>query len=362
MMSCYLNFAFNFNMRRYTKETTTISEVTKTVTKGGKTTTSTSITKSVKSVTGTETTVTTQKTVPIEGILDDMFFRGFFYGEAEIQQAADVGLPASADVSASVAISFSAMNPPMDFQLDEMAIEAEFNMEVEKIIKIQGACKFTYPLRTPIPVTAWVDFDLNIPGIDFPRLEANITIYPADVPAAVKKGRALTASLRTVDPFGFTYAGIDVEVSTMVSELTLLDNGRVEAGGSLRRSTPPTDRRWISSSSSARVYEHSGKSCSDRFECSFAMNDPPARGASRRSPPWPSATAAATAAASTLTLTWSSSPGSGWTAVKSSTWTPSFRRRPRWTLRTSSSVSTSAAERPRHASRRGFTSWARSGS
>ena len=212
----------------YTKTTTVTSQVTKSVTKGGKKTTTTSIIKSVKSVTGTIATVTTVKTVPIEGILDNIFFRGFFFGEAEIQQAADVGLPAGADAKATVAISFSAMNPPMDFQLDEMVIEAEFNMKVEKVIRIQGACKFTYPLRTPMPVTAWVDFDFNIPGIDFPRLEANITIYPENVPAAEKKGRSLTASLRAATPFGFTYAGIDVEVNTMVATLTVFDNGRIE--------------------------------------------------------------------------------------------------------------------------------------
>ena len=260
----------------------------------------------------------------IKGILDNVFFRGYFYGEAEIQKATDVGLPAGADVSATVAVSFSAMNPPMDFQLEEMIIEAEFNMQVENVIKIHGRgersrwqppkilfrisaadpqkfrdkfrmvrpnfrestrkfpnpadsaqirrqsakliqmnpprirpnfrnfrCrgnaqmsesiagkirsplihgegKFVYPLRTPIPVTAWVDFDFKIPGINFPRLEANITIYPDDVPAAVKKSRVLTASLRAVTPFGFTYAGIDAEVSSMVATLTVFDNGRIE--------------------------------------------------------------------------------------------------------------------------------------
>jgi hypothetical protein len=36
-----------------------------------------------------------------------------------------------------------------------MIIEAEFNMQVENVIKIHGSGKFVYPLRTPIPVTAW---------------------------------------------------------------------------------------------------------------------------------------------------------------------------------------------------------------
>ena len=74
----------------------------------------------------------------------------------------------------------------------------------------------------------WVDFDFKIPGINFPQLEANITVYPDDVPAAVKKSRVLTASLRAVTHFGFTYAGIDAEVSTMVATLTVFDKGRIE--------------------------------------------------------------------------------------------------------------------------------------
>jgi hypothetical protein len=48
-----------------------------------------------------------------------------------------------------VAVSFSAMNPPMDFQLEEMIIEAEFNMQVENVIKIHGRGERILPMATP---------------------------------------------------------------------------------------------------------------------------------------------------------------------------------------------------------------------
>ena len=40
-----------------------------------------------------------------------------------------MGIPGNADVTATVAIGFTAMNPPLDFTLEDMKIDAHFSME-----------------------------------------------------------------------------------------------------------------------------------------------------------------------------------------------------------------------------------------
>jgi len=168
------------------------------------------------------------KTVAIEGILDNVFFRGYFFGEAEIQNSLDVGIPGNADVSATVAIGFTAMNPPLDFALEHMKIDAKFSMEVKEVFKLKGEVHFQYPTTVPMTARGTIDFLFDTGAMKLPTLDANVTIFPKKVDEAVRKGRSATGYLASHSPFMFSYPGIDLEVKAMFASFVLMDSGAIK--------------------------------------------------------------------------------------------------------------------------------------
>jgi hypothetical protein len=167
------------------------------------------------------------KTVPIEGILDGLFFRGYFFGSAEIAMSSDVGMPPGVEISAKVAIGFTVANPPMDFDLRDMILDAKISMNIQNMISIKGSSKFTYPATEPLPFFATVDFDLNAAGLDLPSLEADLTIYPQEVANSIRRGRTIGGTLKATSPFIFSFQSITVSVTTCVVKFDAFDNGRI---------------------------------------------------------------------------------------------------------------------------------------
>ena len=168
------------------------------------------------------------KTVPIEGILDNVFFRGYFFGEAEIQNSLDVGIPGNADVTATVAVGFTAMNPPLDFTLEDMNINASFRMELKDVFALTGAAHFRYPTTVPMTAHGSLDFLFDAGDLTLPALDATVTIFPLGVNMTVSKGRAAKGFMSSQSPFMFKYPGIDVEVKTMFASFELMTSGAIE--------------------------------------------------------------------------------------------------------------------------------------
>ena len=168
------------------------------------------------------------KTVRIEGILDNVFFRGYFFGDAEIQNSLDVGIPANADVSATVAIGFTAMNPPLDFSLETMILEANVDMELKDVFKLSAEAKFKYPTTVPITASGSLDFLFDTGDLTLPALDATVTIFPFGVDESISKKRTVTGVMSSRSPFIFKYPGIDVEVKSMVASFTLMQNGKIK--------------------------------------------------------------------------------------------------------------------------------------